>query len=245
MQRLTSLAAALLLVWGFGGTAIPANAATSIAVALNCPLNNNIVFSRSSVNADLNDTIQLSVNGPWEFNVVAVGASGPPIASGFTNPNNYLVTGNTGGSLTLSFRSGSCTAPSATLTIVGSVAPPDGGGTESPNVVPVLETLTIQTTTGNTTCTGGSPTGYRGEWMTLPSADECTQTGPKADPSAKLLGWATDPNFPVAIAQRQVNNGWGAYETFNEDGQLTGVFIPAGGATFVSGSNNLYPIWSK
>lgn len=81
--------------------------------------------------------------------------------------------------------------------------------------------------------------------MTLPSADECTQTGPKANPSAKLLGWATDPNFPVAIAQRQVNNGWGAYETFNEDGQLTGVFIPAGGATFVSGSNNLYPIWSS
>jgi hypothetical protein len=59
-----------------------------------------------------------------------------------------------------------------------------------------------------------------------------------------LLGWATSPNFPVEIAKRQVDNGWGAYETFNADGQLTGVFIPAGGATFLSTSGNLFPIWS-
>ena len=59
-----------------------------------------------------------------------------------------------------------------------------------------------------------------------------------------MLGWATSPNFPVEIAKRQVDNGWGAYETFNADGQLTGVFIPAGGATFLSTSGNLFPIWS-
>lgn len=51
--------------------------------------------------------------------------------------------------------------------------------------------------------------------------------------------------FPSATAQRQVANGWGAYETFNDNGQLTGVFIPAGGYTAVTGDTNLYPIWSE
>jgi len=64
-------------------------------------------------------------------------------------------------------------------------------------------------------------------------------------PSVNLLGWATFEGFPQDIADRQVANGWGAYETFDEDGNLTGVFIPAGGSTFISGATRLYPIWSN
>ena len=123
-----------------------------------------------------------------------------------------------------------------------------GGGASSssaPASAPTVETLQVGVSGSDTTCTGGNPTGFSGSWLQLPAAGDCQQTGPKAIPNAKLLGWATDPNFPVAIAQRQVNNGWGAYETFNAEGAMTGVFIPAGGSTFISGSNTLYPIWSS
>ena len=78
--------------------------------------------------------------------------------------------------------------------------------------------------------------------MLLPGAEVCTTSSPN---SPTLLGWGTDPNFPVDIAQRQVDNAWGAYETYGDDGQLTGVFIPAGGYTAVTNDTNLYPIWSE
>jgi hypothetical protein len=77
----------------------------------------------------------------------------------------------------------------------------------------------------------------------LPEANDCTP--PASKPNANLLGWATSPNFPVSIAKRQVDNGWGAYETFNDAGQLSGVFIPAGGATLISAAGKLYAIWSE
>ena len=77
--------------------------------------------------------------------------------------------------------------------------------------------------------------------MTLPGASDCT--APETRSGAILLGWATTPNFPVDIAKRQVDNGWGAYETFDDTGHITSVFIPAGGATFLSSQGSLYPIW--
>jgi len=92
-------------------------------------------------------------------------------------------------------------------------------------------------------CTQRDVSAPRGLWVELPAAADCSP--PTSQPTATLLGWATNADFPVDIAQRQVNNGWGAYQTFNDDGKLTGVFIPAGGATFVSNSTNLYPIWSE
>jgi hypothetical protein len=94
-----------------------------------------------------------------------------------------------------------------------------------------------------TTCANDTVTGYAGTWITLPQAADCTP--PATKPNAKLLGWATSPTFPIDIAKRQVDNGWGAYETFTTDGQLTSVFIPAGGATFVSAAGNIYPIWNE
>ena len=85
-----------------------------------------------------------------------------------------------------------------------------------------------------------------GSWIELPSANDCTITDTRAtDSDPTLLGWATNADFPIDIAQRQVDNGWGAYETFNSDGQLTGVFIPAGGYTLLSNDTNLYPIWAN
>ena len=65
------------------------------------------------------------------------------------------------------------------------------------------------------------------------------------DPRAVLLGWATSRTFPVAIAQRQVSNGWGAYEPCGPTGNLTGVFIPAGKSALVSGGGIFCSIWSE
>lgn len=81
-----------------------------------------------------------------------------------------------------------------------------------------------------------TPAGLGG-WLTLPVIEEMSRSG------KRFLGWATSPDFPVAIAQRQVDNGWGAYETFNADGHLTGVFIPARHATQISGNSDFYAVW--
>ncbi len=93
-------------------------------------------------------------------------------------------------------------------------------------------------------CDFGSVEASIGSWIELPAASDCSVTPRTGDASEDptLLGWATSADFPVEIAQRQVDNGWGAYETYNDDGQLTGVFIPAGGFTQISGPTNLFPI---
>ena len=65
------------------------------------------------------------------------------------------------------------------------------------------------------------------------------------DTPAVLLGWATSPTFPIAIAQQQVSSGWGAYEAFWPTGNLNGVFIPAGKSPHVTGAGNLYSIGSE
>ena len=53
------------------------------------------------------------------------------------------------------------------------------------------------------------------------------------------------PQILDAMAQAQVEKGWGAIELKDETGHVVAVFIPAGHATFISGSNTLYPILSK
>lgn len=112
----------------------------------------------------------------------------------------------------------------------------------SPSLQPETFELALTPTDG-TVCASTSQSGLAGIWMTLPGTNDCTP--PASKPDAKLLGWATSPDFPVAIAKRQIDNGWGVYETFNVDGQPTGVFIPAGGSTLVSASGRLYAIWSE
>jgi hypothetical protein len=89
-----------------------------------------------------------------------------------------------------------------------------------------------------------------GLWVQLPAAAECSlensaRSSAVNDNPAELLGWATKPNFPVDIAQRQIDNGWGAYELFDAAGDMTAVFIPAGGWTQASSDTNLFPIWAE
>jgi hypothetical protein len=129
-------------------------------------------------------------------------------------------------------------ANSSTITVVAESAPTQAS---SSPLAPQTFDLSITPTDG-TSCSTTSPSGNSGTWINLPGVNDCTM--PPTKPGTTLLGWATNANFPVEIAQRQVDNGWGAYETFNADGQLTGVFIPAGGATFLSAAGKLYPIWS-
>ena len=78
-----------------------------------------------------------------------------------------------------------------------------------------------------------------GEWIQVPSEEQCSRSG------HSLLGWATSPNFPADIAQRQKDHGWGAYELTNDAGGIASVFIPVQGWTEVSGDNTLYAIWGR
>jgi len=109
---------------------------------------------------------------------------------------------------------------------------------------PVVLTLTMP---AGLTCS--APTSdASGAWIQLPTANDCSDNDPDAGRSGEatgLLGWATTPDFPVDIAQRQVDNGWGAYERLDESGALTAVFIPAGGWTQASSDTSLFPIWEN
>jgi len=82
--------------------------------------------------------------------------------------------------------------------------------------------------------------GAVGSWVSLP-----TLTNPPAtNLNSTFLGWATYEEFPIDIAQRQIDNGWGAYEVFRDDGSLRGVFIPVDGSACIAAPESLYPIWS-
>ena len=82
--------------------------------------------------------------------------------------------------------------------------------------------------------------GAVGSWVSLP-----TPTNPPAmNPNSTFLGWATYEEFPVAIAQRQIDKGWGAYEVFRDDGSMRGVFIPVEGSACIAAPGVMYPIWS-
>jgi hypothetical protein len=106
----------------------------------------------------------------------------------------------------------------------------------------VEQVFTLDLSSGNK-CSVTQLEGTRGTWIELPKASECTP--PASKPRSVLLGWATSSTFPVAIAQRQVSRGWGAYETYGQTGNLTGVFIPAGKSALVTGGGILYSIWSE
>lgn len=136
---------------------------------------------------------------------------------------------------------GNISIGSATLSI-GSGG--GGGGGSSSSAAPVPATIDVVLAPADgTVCRSSNVSASAGSWIGLPAANECTP--PVATPNAKLLGWSTTPNFPVAIAQRQVDNGWGAYEIFDANGQLAAVFIPAGGATQLTAPGSLYPIWKS
>jgi len=156
------------------------------------------------------------------------------------------------GSYTLIFSAaGASSVTSSTITVS---ADPDPDPTPDPTPVPTpvvspppsdysggnYGMLTLEFPNGLTCNTNGANT--KGLWIQLPSADQCSIPGDSARPLTQLLGWATTPEFPIAIARRQVTNGWGAYEMTNDHGQITAVFIPAGGWTAQSAPGMLFPI---
>lgn len=118
-----------------------------------------------------------------------------------------------------------------------------GGGTSSGAAAsaPVEVSLSLDLATSDASCTEGSAvTGFAGAWLTLPGDDECSSV---TNPDANLLGWSTSANFPVELAQSQVDKGWGAIDDTFDGVRM--IFIPAGQATFVSGPNSLHPIWAS
>jgi len=122
--------------------------------------------------------------------------------------------------------------------------PADGASTASGPRAPVILSLTMP---AGMTCTPPRSDGS-GLWVQLPAGDDCSESAAArlgSPMDTELLGWATSPDFPVVIAQRQVDKGWGAYELFDQAGELTAVFIPAGGWTEASSDTKLFPVWGE
>ena len=82
-----------------------------------------------------------------------------------------------------------------------------------------------------------------GSWSQLPASADVVGVGENA--GRTFLGVATREDFPVAIAQRQVDNGWGVYEIYDADGRLASVFIPAGKSLHLTAVPRLHAIWSQ
>jgi len=82
-----------------------------------------------------------------------------------------------------------------------------------------------------------------GSWYQLPVSSDVVGVGENAGKT--FLGVATSEDFPVAIAQRQVDNGWGVYEICDADGRLESVFIPAGKSLHLTAVPRLHAIWSQ
>lgn len=92
-------------------------------------------------------------------------------------------------------------------------------------------TLTLDANGG--ACPTATLTGSESTWPALPT--DCVKAG------STLLGWSTSAAFPVPVAQRQVDLGWGVVDgTFNGTRMI---FIPTGGHTALTGDNTLHAIW--
>jgi hypothetical protein len=190
--------------------------------------------SKGNVCDDEQDTSYFAVG----FNGNGAGISGPGTIV-ISIPAGFLTAPTTSGTSTFqayALESGTPVRTNFTVTVAEGA--PDIPTTDPPSV-PFELSLTPD---DGTVCAQSSASAAASAWLSLPGAGDCTP--PVTTPDAKLLGWATSSDFPVSIAERQVERGWGAYEIFNDEGQITSVFIPAGRATFLSGTNTLHPIWS-
>ena len=241
----------------FGGVAAsPTNCATLADVgiwsdAAHTTAVSSITGTQGSVNIQ-NDCstypvayIAGSSSGTMTGTIFGVGYSTFMNLSGsgtFTLYRCPLGTGNGSTSNCASPIANNSVAATASYTLTGG----GGGGGPAPSssrTTATTETLTLAVATSGATCTGGNPSGVTGSWLTLPSADQCTQSGPSAKSDAKLLGWSTHPIFPISRAQSQIDKHWGVIDETIDGVRM--IFIPAGMATFVSGANNLFPVWSK
>ena len=228
------------------GLMFMAPASTAATIAINC------TTSAPMVQVPAGDTVEVTgcTEVKWSpvpstVTTISVKAGSQTISSGGTSTSYsgpLTVSGiNNGESASLELYVTAGSQPLYQITLSG--GPGGNSNTSSSATVsqPVPATLALDLAASGASCTEGSAvSGVAGAWMKLPAADACTST---TRPGAKLLGWSTSASFPVALAQSQVNKGWGAIDdTFNG---VRMIFIPAGQSTFVSGSNSLHPIWAS
>lgn len=248
--------------------AAPAHAAAITVTDANCTAGvvNGASFSASTgdvvtITSNLSGCVTLKVGTRLITSPSDIVATGTGVGTPTLNGPNYVLTATTFTSIQITFTNTTSNIAGFGLGADDNASPgygtrrtqwgvnytgSGGGGGSSSSTsapAPVLETLTLAVSTGSTTCTGGSPTGYTGSWLQLPAADACSQSGPNANPNAKLLGWATSPAFPVSVAQQIVDLRYGPMDNTFDGVRM--IFIPAGGWTYISSSNNLYPIWSS
>ncbi|MFY9208204.1 MAG: hypothetical protein WAO33_03755, partial [Candidatus Nanopelagicales bacterium] len=94
-------------------------------------------------------------------------------------------------------------------------APSNGSGSQS--VAPQCVNVDIGLGAGEISASWSGETTI-GSWFSLPATSEVSGTGENA--GKEFLGVATSEDFPVEIAQTQIDNGWGAYEIYSDDGSL-------------------------
>ena len=245
-RKFTAIVVSSAVLLGAGVVAAaPAQAATNYTTTITCS-SGTLVWSSDNIATATNDTITITNSTSVGLARTALtGGTGinSLAAAGPMSSGTLTVTGLSGGTLTLQQDpNGACSGATTTLTFSGGSSGGGGGSSSSGSATPVTETLSLSVAASGATCTGGNPSGTSGSWLTLPGADQCSQSGPTAKAGSKLLGWATSANFPIARAQAQIDKKWGVIDEVI-DGQRM-IFIPGGMATFVSGSNNLFPIWS-
>ena len=119
-------------------------------------------------------------------------------------------------------------------------APSNGSGSQS--VAPQRVNVDIGLGAGEIPVSWSSETTI-GSWFSLPASSEVSGTGENA--GKMFLGVATREDFPVDIAQRQIDNRWGVYEIYGDDGSLKSVFIPAGYSMHITAAPRVFAIWSN
>ena len=119
-------------------------------------------------------------------------------------------------------------------------APSDGSGSQS--VAPQSVNVDIGLDAGDIPASWSGETTI-GSWFSLPASSEVSGTGENA--GKEFLGVATSEDFPVEIAQRQIDNRWGVYEIYGDDGSLKSVFIPAGYSMHITAAPRVFAIWSN
>ena len=115
-------------------------------------------------------------------------------------------------------------------------------GSRSRSVAPQSVNVDIGLDTGEIPAPWSGETTI-GSWLSLPATSEVSGTGDNA--GKRFLGVATSEDFPVDIAQRQIDNRWGVYEIYGDDGSLKSVFIPAGYSMHITAAPRVFAIWSN
>jgi len=246
-RPLAILAATAITGLGLTTLATPASADTAVTVTGDSTTNDPPVsFTPSSV-SDTSFTLTNNLDNDSYVMIQSSEISASPNfetqcpTDCFMRPGDemifYIAPGTNGLDVNLDWATAPTPAPVFTVTYSSGSAP---APPSTPAPAPATVDVTLDQITSEVLRTWAS-TATLGSWKQLPESNEIT--GVDENAGKTFLGAATTPDFPVDIAQRQVDNGWGAYEIFNEDGDLTSVFIPAGGWMAINGPTRLYAIW--